>query len=367
MQIDGLSPNTEFQLSEPVKLEIIQALDSYLDGDKIEQMSLAMHKDHYQVLTEGGSYYVDKQYRYVIAGEYISIPDLVNQSEIAKIYLQARKDVGQAIRSKSKIKSNSQKIVAQDETKEIVDNTKEFARQNNQKKKELAQQIDHNFEKKKKELMAKFKQSALRQSNESQPPSTPVKKTDHSGYKESKYLINAPDKDGNPPSVGVVRQRISKIYNNLKDEWVINYPAIGEERAGLALFSDPTCGVCRSFHNEIQELNRQGITVKVLFFPRGGLNDPIIDQMYNAWCSVDQASATDTLYKRGSIQNANCESLPEEVKRSSFPVAEHYKLASMFSVRATPTFFTSNGQTFEGYSRKGGVRTLLRHLNLTER
>lgn len=48
------------------------------------------------------------------------------------------------------------------------------------------------------------------------------------------------------------------------------YPAQGQELARLTVFTDTSCGYCRKLHQEVQTLQRAGVRVTYIPFPRSG-------------------------------------------------------------------------------------------------
>ena len=61
-----------------------------------------------------------------------------------------------------------------------------------------------------------------------------------------------------------------------------------KEKYSLTVFTDVDCGYCRKFHNEIDQYNNLGISIKYLAFPRAGIDSESYTKMVSAWCS-DQA------------------------------------------------------------------------------
>ena len=52
---------------------------------------------------------------------------------------------------------------------------------------------------------------------------------------------------------------------------MVVYPAEGETKSKDYIFTDVDCGYCRKLHKEVPALNKAGIEVRYLAFPRGGL------------------------------------------------------------------------------------------------
>lgn len=64
---------------------------------------------------------------------------------------------------------------------------------------------------------------------------------------------------------------------NLKDERLIVYKAKGEEKDILTVYHDPTCSYCKKLHDEKDELNEMGITVRVYMYGRHAYSRSAID------------------------------------------------------------------------------------------
>ena len=68
-----------------------------------------------------------------------------------------------------------------------------------------------------------------------------------------------------------VTQRKSLMDRVAPSDMVI-FPAKGERRAVVNIFTDVDCGYCRKLHNEIDQYAELGIEVRYLAYPREGLN-----------------------------------------------------------------------------------------------
>lgn len=120
---------------------------------------------------------------------------------------------------------------------------------------------------------------------------------------------------------------------------VITYPAKGDEKASIAVFTDIDCPYCRKFHDEVTDLNDMGITVNYYGFPRSGPNTPSFAKYVSVWCSDDQRSAMDAAKQGRSVERQDCEN----------PVAEQYQLGQQVGVTGTPAIVLENGRVIPGY------------------
>ena len=121
------------------------------------------------------------------------------------------------------------------------------------------------------------------------------------------------------------------------------FPAIGEEKAVLNVFTDTSCPYCKKLHKEVPELQKAGITVEYLPFPRGGKRGPGYQTMRQVWCAKDKARAL-TIGKgqaKGELPAGNCQ--------QGNMVDRGYALGNRVGVTGTPALFKSNGEKIEGY------------------
>ena len=120
---------------------------------------------------------------------------------------------------------------------------------------------------------------------------------------------------------------------------MIIFPAVGESRATLTVFTDVDCPYCRQLHGEIEALNGYGITVRYLAFPRTGLNTDIHAKMISTWCAADRKAMFTVAKRGGEVPAADCEN----------PVAEQFLLGQELGVTGTPALVFEDGTLLPGY------------------
>ncbi|MGC8121280.1 thioredoxin fold domain-containing protein [Marinobacter sp. VGCF2001] len=120
---------------------------------------------------------------------------------------------------------------------------------------------------------------------------------------------------------------------------VISYPASGEEKAVIDVFTDIDCPYCRKLHDEVPQLNDYGITVNYYGFPRSGPNTPSFRKYVSVWCAEDQQTAMDAAKAGRSVEQKRCEN----------PVAEQYRLGGQVGVTGTPAIVLEDGNMVRGY------------------
>ena len=64
------------------------------------------------------------------------------------------------------------------------------------------------------------------------------------------------------------------LLESFPAEDMVVYPAEGDEKASLKVFTDTTCPFCRRLHQEVPELQAAGVAVRYLPFPRSGPDGP---------------------------------------------------------------------------------------------
>ncbi|WKD50864.1 DsbC family protein [Microbulbifer spongiae] len=124
-------------------------------------------------------------------------------------------------------------------------------------------------------------------------------------------------------------------------EDMIVFSPKGKTKARIYVFTDVDCGYCRKLHQDMPELNRRGIEVRYLAFPRTGLQSLGYRKLATAWCSEDSNKTLTALKNR--------ENVPLNVCKDN-PVAAHFKLGNeTFGVRGTPTIVLEDGRVAPGY------------------
>lgn len=135
------------------------------------------------------------------------------------------------------------------------------------------------------------------------------------------------------------QQERKELIAAVKPEDMIIF-APPDPKATVTVFTDVDCGYCRKLHKEIPELNRLGIAVHYLAFPRQGLSSPSYRKIATAWCATDRQQ-TLTRLKNG-------EKVPENVCNPN-PVAAQMLLGERIGVSGTPALVLEDGTLIAGY------------------
>jgi len=135
---------------------------------------------------------------------------------------------------------------------------------------------------------------------------------------------------------GQRRELLAKV----SAEDMIVFPAEGETRGQINVFTDITCGYCQKLHLEVPALNEMGVEVRYLAYPRAGVGSDGYDKLATAWCADDRQKTLTRLKARERVDMDVCE--PN-------PVAEQFELGQRMGVRGTPAIVTQDGRLVPGY------------------
>ncbi|MDY6814716.1 MAG: DsbC family protein [Pseudomonadota bacterium] len=137
---------------------------------------------------------------------------------------------------------------------------------------------------------------------------------------------------------GRAGQRLAAI-EEYGSEGLITFPASGDEKAVINVFTDIDCPYCRKLHNEVPRLNDYGITVNYYAFPRSGPGTPSFKKYISVWCAEDQQAAMTAAKSGKPVESTSCDN----------PVLEQYRLGGRVGVTGTPAIVLEDGNMVRGY------------------
>ena len=126
----------------------------------------------------------------------------------------------------------------------------------------------------------------------------------------------------------------------LKAEDMIVFSPEGKPRAHITVFTDVTCFYCQKLHREVPALNKQGVEVRYLAYPRAGTDSDGYRKLASAWCADNPQDALTRLKQKESVEEKVC---------TPNPIAAQYQLGQEVGVRGTPAIITESGQMIPGY------------------
>jgi len=108
----------------------------------------------------------------------------------------------------------------------------------------------------------------------------------------------------------------------------------------VTVFTDVDCTFCRKFHSQIAQVNKAGVRVRYMLFPRTGPGTESWKKAELVWCSPDRRDALTRAKKDEPIKGKPC---------GDGAVKSQYELGSDLGVEGTPAVFTQNGDYIGGY------------------
>ncbi|MDE0310184.1 MAG: DsbC family protein [Acidiferrobacterales bacterium] len=122
-------------------------------------------------------------------------------------------------------------------------------------------------------------------------------------------------------------------------EDMVVFAAEGETKRHLTVFTDIDCGYCRRLHREVPALNKAGLEVRYMAYPRAGVGSSSYDKIVTVWCDDDPQSAMTASKNGEQLPKATCDN----------PVANQFNAGSSAGISGTPTLVVDDGTVIGGY------------------
>lgn len=134
---------------------------------------------------------------------------------------------------------------------------------------------------------------------------------------------------------GIRQEEMAKM----SEEDMIVYPAKGDTRHTITVFTDVDCVYCRKLHSEMAEYNDLGIKVRYAMFPRSAEGSSGYRKAVSVWCADDRNDAMDRAKAGKSVPDKSCKN----------PVKEQHDLGIAMGVNGTPAILLEDGELLPGY------------------
>lgn len=128
-------------------------------------------------------------------------------------------------------------------------------------------------------------------------------------------------------------------------------------RHTITVFTDVDCPYCARLHQDVPELNRLGVKVRYLLYPRAGGGSETYRRSVAVWCAADRIKAVGIAKSGGKLDMKTCAN----------PVERHYRLGERLGVSGTPTIYLENGRKIPGYIPPAQLLALIGGQNGTPR
>jgi thiol:disulfide interchange protein DsbC len=158
---------------------------------------------------------------------------------------------------------------------------------------------------------------------------------------DGKYLFMGDVMDLRAQS-NITEVRRAAIRKRLLDEvGEKNMLVIGPDKPKrtVTVFTDVDCGYCAKFHLDVPALNKQGVKVRYLFYPRTGIGSESYKRAVAVWCAKDRAEAIGIAKAGGKVDMKTCTN----------PVESHFQLGQRLDIGGTPAIFLDDGKVLPGY------------------
>ena len=180
--------------------------------------------------------------------------------------------------------------------------------------------------------------------------------TEDGHYAISGDILDLKDGETNITENARKKARLQAL-NKLGTARMIIYPA-KDQKYQITVFTDLDCVYCRKFHSQMKQINKLGITVRYLPFPRGGAKSSSYDKAISVWCADD---------KKGSLTNAKQGQPVQPLTCATHKVDEAFHLGVMTGVTGTPTLILQDGTLLPGYYSPEALLHVLKETSKTKK
>ncbi|EDN65771.1 thiol:disulfide interchange protein DsbC [Beggiatoa sp. PS] len=137
--------------------------------------------------------------------------------------------------------------------------------------------------------------------------------------------------------------------NQLDESEMVVFAPETETKHTINVFTDVDCPYCAKFHLEVAALNKAGVKVRYLAFPRAGVGSKTYQTMMSIWCAEDRKQAMTDAKARKKIEERQCTN----------PITKQYELGKRIGITGTPAMVLSDGQLVPGYLPAARLLALL--------
>jgi thiol:disulfide interchange protein DsbC len=134
-----------------------------------------------------------------------------------------------------------------------------------------------------------------------------------------------------------------ELLNTISESDMVVFPAKGQEKHAITVFTDTECPFCRKLHAEVPQLQAAGIKVRYIPFPRNGPAGASYESMKSVWCAKDRQKAMSIA--KGITEGV----LPKPGCPEARAVDQGFALGIKIEIRGTPAIFLPTGRLLEGY------------------
>ena len=109
----------------------------------------------------------------------------------------------------------------------------------------------------------------------------------------------------------------------------------------VTVFTDADCPYCRKLHEQVGELQKRGVEVRYVAFPRSGPETKSWRTMTAVWCAKDRKVALNRAIRGEQVSAGS--------KCSDAVIGKQYELGQKLGIPGTPMIVLSDGTALNGY------------------
>ena len=138
---------------------------------------------------------------------------------------------------------------------------------------------------------------------------------------------------------------------------MIVYPAKNEKHV-ITVFTDITCGYCRKMHEQMDDYNDKGITVRYLAYPRSGIKDRSgqysegFKDLRSIWCNENPEEALTKAKMGSSVAQRICDK----------PIEDEFNFGRQVGVNGTPAIILEGGMMVPGYKEPEALLNIIEQM-----
>jgi thiol:disulfide interchange protein DsbC len=129
-----------------------------------------------------------------------------------------------------------------------------------------------------------------------------------------------------------------KVLANIDKKEFLNYPA-KKSKTNLVVITDTSCPYCQKFHEQVPALNKAGIGISYMLYPRAGIESKSSAIMQSAWCAKNPQKALTDAKNGKDIPEATCKN----------PIAKHIAASEKMGLTGTPMILLPDGDIIPGF------------------
>jgi thiol:disulfide interchange protein DsbC len=132
--------------------------------------------------------------------------------------------------------------------------------------------------------------------------------------------------------------RAAVLASAREDQMIVFSPP--NPKMTVTVFTDVDCGFCRKLHSQIADINKAGVKVRYMMYPRTGPGTESWKKAETVWCATDRKDALTRAKKGEPVKGKAC---------GDAVIKAQYEMGDDLGVEGTPAIFTQNGDYIGGY------------------